>query len=639
MRYAVKSAPPPGGAPNEFVMSDGSIDRMGDVIDPKGWILDHFKNHPIALFNHDSDQIVGSWADVRIEGGRLIGTFKPLEPGTTALADGVRKMVEQQVLRAVSVGFRPVEKKPLNDAASEHWGPFRFMKQDLLECSLVAVPANPNALSTAKSLGISSEIVAQVFRKPAGEDRRPPVTGKSAKHLAPQGTKMKPLSERIEHAQIEYNTNQDRLQELAEMDTLDDAGQAEVDERSLNRDTISKQIETWKKLEKSIAAQRTPPQDVQAPAVIRATPHAMRKLEPRDHIYRALTTHFIAKMQQKTIEDVLRERYPGDEGTGAVLRTATGPAITTQATWAAELVGTAIADFLGQLPITTIYPRLSAKGIKFTFGRNGVIKVPGRSATPTINGSFVGEGQPIPVRKLGLTAITLTPKKMAVISEFTREMALHSTPAIEGVIRQAINDDTAVAIDTVLIDATVADLIRPAGLRAGVGGLTPSVATAAFDKMIADIKALIAPIVAARGGRDLVLLMNTAQSLSLSWVVTPNGEFVFADVNDGTLRNLTVITSTTVPAGMLIMVDAAEFASVTGDAPEFDVSDVATIHEEDTAPLPIVGGTVQPPAIGSVAAPVRSLWQTASIGVRMMVDMNWTMRRANMVSWMTGVTW
>jgi hypothetical protein len=114
---------------------------------------------------------------------------------------------------------------------------------------------------------------------------------------------------------------------------------------------------------------------------------------------------------------------------------------------------------------------------------------------------------------------------------------------------------------------------------------------------------------------------------------------VFADVSDGTLRNLTVITSTTVPAGMLIMVDAAEFASVTGDAPEFDVSDVATIHEEDTTPLPIVGGTVQPPVIGSIAAPVRSLWQTASIGVRMMVDMNWTMRRANMVSWMSGVTW
>jgi hypothetical protein len=335
------------------------------------------------------------------------------------------------------------------------------------------------------------------------------------------------------------------------------------------------------------------------------------------------------------LDDILRERYPGDEGTGVVLRAAVAPAQTTVAGWAAELVNIAIADFLNQLPYSTIYPRISAKGPRFTFGRNGVIKVPGRTATPTINGSFVGEGQPIPVRKLGLSSISLTPKKMAVISEFTREMGLHSTPAIEGVIMQAINEDTSVAIDTVLIDATAADTIRPAGLRNGISGLTPSVLTAAFDKMVADIKALIAPIVAARGGRDLVLLINTAQSLSLSWVTTPNGQFVFSGVADGNLRNITVITTTTVPAGMLIMLDASEFASVTGDTPEFDVSDVATIHEEDTTPLPI--GTPGAPA--TVAAPVRSLWQTASIGVRMMLDMNWTMRRTGLVSWMTGVTW
>ena len=639
MRYAVKSAPPPGGVPNEFVMSDGSIDRMGDVIEPKGWQLEHFKSHPIALFNHDTDQVIGKWANVRVEGGQLRGELELAEAGTSPLVDTIRALVRQNILRAVSVGFRPVEKAPLNDTSDKYYGPFRFMKSELLETSLVSVPANPRALSTAKSLGLSSDVVAEIFCKPAMEDHSR-ITGKPAKYLAPQGTnKMKPLSERIENAQIEYNANQDRLQELANMEDLDEAAQAEIEERSLNRETIHKQIDTLKKLETGLATQRatSEQQRMQAPAIIR-TPQAARKLEPRDHIYRALTAHFIAKMQQKTIDEVLRERYPGDEGTGIVLRANMAPAMTTVATWANELVGTAVTDFLNQLPTNTIYPKLAAKGIKFNFGRNGIIKIPGRSATPSINGSFVGEGEPIPVRKLGLTAIPLTPKKMAVISEFTREMALHSTPAIESVIRQAINEDTAIAIDNVLIDATIADAIRPAGLRWNVSGLTPSAAATAFDKMIADVTALIAPIAAARGGSDLVLLMNTAQSLRMSWVVTPNGEFVFSDVANGALRNLTVITSTTVPAGMLIMVDAAEFASVTGDAPEFDVSDVATIHESDT-PLPIVGGIVQPPVIGSIAAPVRSLWQTASIGVRMMVDMNWTMRRTNMVSWMTGVTW
>ena len=84
-------------------------------------------------------------------------------------------------------------------------------------------------------------------------------------------------------------------------------------------------------------------------------------------------------------------------------------------------------------------------------------------------------------------------------------------------IRQAINDDTSVAIDTVLLDSGAATTVRPAGLLNGLTTNTPSAATATFDRMIADIKGLIAPIVAARGGRDLVLLMNTAQSLSLSW--------------------------------------------------------------------------------------------------------------------------
>ena len=634
MRYAVKSAPAPAGAPHEFVMSDGSIDRMGDVIEPKGWVLDHFKAHPIALLNHDKDQIIGTWRDVRIEGKQFVGRLELAEEGTSSLVDNVRKLVAQNILRAVSVGFKPIEQKPLNDEADKYFGPFKFIKQELLECSLVAVPANPNALQVARSIGLPANFLTEVFRKTAEKTVSATTHAKPGKPLAFTGSTMKPLSERIQDAQKELLAYKDELTAIInETDEPDEVRQGRIDELSALIEDKQKKLDSMTKAEQAVATRTAPPPSSIRPAVVIAPP---QRCEPRDHIYRAMTVHFISKMQGRQPDDILRERYPGDEGTGVVLRAAVAPAQTTVAGWAAELVGTAIADFLNQLPVSSIYPRLASKGPKFTFGRNGVIRVPARSATPTINGSFVGEGQPIPVRKLGLSAITLTPKKMGVISEFTREMSLHSTPAIEGVIRQAINDDTSVAIDTILIDNVVADTIRPAGLRAGVSGLTPSTATLAFDKMVADIKALIAPIVAVRGGRDLVLLINTAQSLSLSWVVTPNGEFIFADVANGTLRNLTVITSTTVPAGMLIMIDAADFASVTGDAPEFDVSDVATIHEEDTTPLPIATGAQ---GSGVLATPTRSLWQTASIGVRMLLDMNWTMRRTGMVSWMTGVTW
>jgi len=226
-----------------------------------------------------------------------------------------------------------------------------------------------------------------------------------------------------------------------------------------------------------------------------------------------------------------------------------------------------------------------------------------------------------------------------VISTYTREMAEHSTPSIESVIRQGMNEDTAEAIDQALIDNVAADTIRPAGLLNGLTTLTPAATGTQFEKIVADINTLMAPIAAARGGQSLTLLMNIAQKNKVSWAIAPNGTFAFTTVEAGNVRDLTIVASTTVPAARVIMVDAAEFASVTGDAPNFNVSDVATIHEEDTTPLPIVGGTAQPPVIGSIAAPVRSLYQTDSIGIRMTLPMNWTMRRTSMVTFMDAVTW
>jgi hypothetical protein len=67
-------------------------------------------------------------------------------------------------------------------------------------------------------------------------------------------------------------------------------------------------------------------------------------------------------------------------------------------------------------------------------------------------------------------------------------------------------------------------------------------------------------------------------------------------------------------AARVLLVDAADFFSATGDEPRFDVSDQAVLHMEDTAPTAI--GTAGTPTV--VAAPVRSLWQTDSIGIRML---------------------
>jgi HK97 family phage prohead protease len=136
--------------PFEFVLSDESVDRHGDIVRAAGWDLSDFLNNPIALFGHAHDQIIGTWSNVHVEGKRLVGRLRMASEGTSELVDVVRKLVEQRILRAVSVGFMPLEGEPRDP--KDRWGGYEFTKQTLSEASLVAVPANPNALALAKAL-------------------------------------------------------------------------------------------------------------------------------------------------------------------------------------------------------------------------------------------------------------------------------------------------------------------------------------------------------------------------------------------------------------------------------------------------------------------------------------------------------
>lgn len=151
------AAAPVDGDPLTYVMSDETVDRVGDVISAKGWRLDDFKKNPIALFGHDASFIVGHWTDVKVVGKQLVGKLNLLPAGISARLDEIRAAVEAGVLRAVSVGFSAREAEPRKE------GGYLFKAADLMECSLVSVPANPNALQMAKSLHLSDEAKSIIF--------------------------------------------------------------------------------------------------------------------------------------------------------------------------------------------------------------------------------------------------------------------------------------------------------------------------------------------------------------------------------------------------------------------------------------------------------------------------------------------
>jgi HK97 family phage prohead protease/HK97 family phage major capsid protein len=624
-----------------YVLSDATVDRYGDIIEPDGWELTWFKQNPIALFNHNANAPIGTWRNIRVDAGKLMAELEPVAPGTTQLADDVRRLIEANVLRATSVGFQSIENVPIDP--KNPWNGTRYLKQELLETSIVSVPANPAALQLARSLGISDDTITLAFGEHAVTRRDVVKTGGQAvmKPLS-RGTPMtdQTISRQIEDRQGRLNAARDQLAEHTRDPEHDievaNTITAEIDEQE-------RRLASLRETERRIGL-RTVQQEVLPPTMghnggppmvaRRPLGLASRDVSPGDLYLRAISARFQAYARGMPVEAVLAERYPDHEPTAIVTRAAIAGATTTTTGWASELVQLAQGEFINSLMPNQVFPKLAAMGTSLNFGPNaGAIKIPSRATTPSIGGSFVAESAPIPVRRLGTTSITLYPHKVGGISVFSREIAAYSNPDIETLIRSSIVADTQINIDALLLDNVAVSTTRPAGLTNGVSTLTAT-AGGGYAAFLGDLNKLTAPFYAANAGRNLALLMNPAQRNQLMFAPGPAGapfgwSTQFTDM-------FTVIASTSVTAGAVYMIDAADFVSVTG-APEFEVSEVATIHMEDTTPLNIATGAQ---GSGVLATPTQSMFQTAQIAIRMLANVNWAMVRSGMVQFIgSGVSW
>jgi hypothetical protein len=102
------------------------------------------------------------------------------------------------------------------------------------------------------------------------------------------------------------------------------------------------------------------------------------------------------------------------------------------------------------------------------------------------------------------------------------------------------------------------------------------------------------------------------------------GASAFPEMASGTLVGIPVVTSTTVPADLIFLIDCAEIVFAY-DGPRFSASDQATLHmASPAAPLSAVGENTDP---NTVAAPVRSLWQTDSQAIRTIWHLTWDQMR------------
>lgn len=141
------------------IASTNAIDRHGEVVDNNGWDLKAFRKNPVILWGHDhGEPAIGvskkTWIDGTGKKARLM--IQPVLHDVTEKARAIKTLVEMGIIKTLSVGFRPLESP---DGVT-------FTKNELLEVSMVNVPANSEAMTLAyKSLkkdGFDEEVMEEI---------------------------------------------------------------------------------------------------------------------------------------------------------------------------------------------------------------------------------------------------------------------------------------------------------------------------------------------------------------------------------------------------------------------------------------------------------------------------------------------
>lgn len=133
-----------------FCFSDDGEDRMGEVVDQATWDVKNYMNNPLILWGHDPSEpenVLGQGIELDLNNsGKSYITAQFDDADINPRADMVFRQLVKRTLRCVSAGF-------INHTY-EHEGDTPVLKDnELLEVSIVPIPANPRAMALALDSG------------------------------------------------------------------------------------------------------------------------------------------------------------------------------------------------------------------------------------------------------------------------------------------------------------------------------------------------------------------------------------------------------------------------------------------------------------------------------------------------------
>jgi hypothetical protein len=169
------------------VISTARLDRGGRYIEQSGWQLGEYRANNVVVGNHDYElkSMIGNGVDVGVVNDELQATT---EFGPEALGPLAFRLVQSGMAKAWSVGWSGVKAHQIGSESEcevcaklqkkTDWG-YHFVKQTLLEYSLVVVPANPDAVMRLQAAGFpiskaERDLWVSLGEKPAAESDEAP---------------------------------------------------------------------------------------------------------------------------------------------------------------------------------------------------------------------------------------------------------------------------------------------------------------------------------------------------------------------------------------------------------------------------------------------------------------------------------
>jgi HK97 family phage prohead protease len=634
----------------EGTASTPEPDRMGDIVEPLGV---EFKNPLPLLWQHRYDQPVG-WAVMNA----------PTEKGITFTArlakiddagelrnriESAWQHIKSGLVRGVSIGFKALERSFMDD------GGIRFLKSELVELSLVTIPANASATIDNVKRYDTEPSAAPGHKDGSGE--RPGAAGEQRKPERKARAMPQTIAEQISAFDARRQTAQTRMNDL--MSTRADAGETLSDEESTEYDglevevkNLDKHIDRLVKLEeknkqmaKPVAAtsaaegssSRDPSDGIRySGGVIKVKPNVPEWVPFLRGAMAAVLNRFdaracetYAKRQQHWHSSTPELLNCWSEEFCYVLRAAVPAGVTYDPTWAGALVYAqnlteAFAQFLRPLTIIGRIPGL--RNVPFN------VRIP--RATGGTTSGWVGEAAPKPLTSMTFDSITLTWAKAAAISVLTEELVRFSSPAAETVVRDDLAAGMTQFVDRQFVDPSVSAVtgVSPASITNGITPITPTgVNMAAFR---ADVKTLMnSLLIVNQRISSGVWIMTQQQAMALSIAQNSLGQIIYPTISPdqgGTLLGFPVVASENIPASggspvegyPLIFCIANEILLADDGQVTIDASREASLQMDSTPDSPPTASTN-----------MLSLWQLNMLGLKAERFITWARRRTSAVAW------